>query len=253
MTVDYRFESGIAVLVLNDTARRNALSRDMVSSLGAALRRSREDKARGVVVAAEGKVFCAGANINDLKSGWMEADEPNTNPTRFFKALWEDPRVTIAAVQGLAAGGGLEMVLSCDLVVAGPDAAFASPELGHGVTAPTGLALLPALLGRQRAMDLMLTRRKMDAAEALAVGLATHRTETSEDVVGTAVSIARSIVEAVPPGALRAVKRQFNHHHRVDWECVLSSAADVPPAEWREGLDAFTEKRQPNFERFWKD
>ena len=250
MTVSYRLEDGVAVLVLDDVARHNALSRAMVVELNRLHARSIEDGVRAVVLGANGPNFCAGANIDDLRSGWMEGGDPETDPLHFFRRLATDRRVTIAAVQGIAAGGGLELTLACDLVMAGERAVFLAPELGHGVIPPLGIAVLPHIVGRHRAMDMVLTRRKVGAEEAASIGLATHRTG-AEDVVAAAVALARSIVDRIPPGALGVAKQQLGHHQPLDWQRILSCSGEVPEAEWREGLDAFMQKRRPDYDRFW--
>ena len=250
MTVSYRIDDRIAILTLDDAPRRNALSKAMVAGLNGLLDRSRRDGARAIVIAANGSTFCAGANIDDLRSGWMEGGAPEADPIHFFRRLAEESRVTVAAVQGLAAGGGLELSLACDLIMVGEKGAFIAPELGHGVVPPLGAALLPRSVGRHRAAEIILTRRKVDAEEALRIGLAS-RAAGAEGVVEAAAMLARSIVDAVPPGALGVVKQQFARHPPIDWDSVVSSSAKVPPAEWREGLEAFLEKRKPDYERFW--
>lgn len=250
MTVTYRLENGIAVLTLDDVARHNALSRAMITELNRLHAKSISDGARAVVVGANGASFCAGANIDDLRSGWMEGGDPDTDPLYFFRRIATDRRVTIAAVQGIAAGGGLELTLACDLVVAGERANFLAPELGHGVIPPLGIALLPHVVGRHRAMDMVLTRRKVGVEEAVRIGLATHRAE-QDDVISSAVALASSIVEKVPPGALSVAKQQLGRHQPLDWEGIFSSSGEVPAAEWQEGLDAFMEKRRPDFGKFW--
>lgn len=251
MTVSYRVEDRVALLILDDVSRHNALSRAMIAELNRSYDRSIRDCARAIVLASNGPSFCAGANIDDLRSGWMEGGDTETDPVQFFRRLATDRRVTIAAVQGMAAGGGLEITLACDLVIAGERAIFLAPELGHGVIPPLGIALLPQIVGRHRAMDMVLTRRKVDAEEALRIGLATHRAGL-DDVVSAAVALARSIVDRVPPGALGVAKQQLSHHQPLDWTKVLTCSGEVPPAEWREGLDAFMEKRRPDYERFWR-
>ena len=250
MTVSYKLDGGIAVLTLDDVSRHNALSRAMIAELNRWHARSIRDDARAIVLGSNGPSFCAGANIDDLRSGWMEGGDPETDPLQFFRRLATDRRVTIAAVQGIAAGGGLELTLACDLVIAGARASFLSPELGHGVIAPLGMALLPHIVGRHRAMDMVLTRRKVDAEEALRIGLATHRAGV-DDVISSAVELARSIVDRIPPGALGVAKQQLGHHQPLDWPSILTCSGGVPAAEWREGLDAFMEKRRPNYDRFW--
>jgi enoyl-CoA hydratase/carnithine racemase len=252
VTVSYHVDDRVAILTLDDAPRRNALSKAMIVDLNRLLDRSRQDGARAVVLAAKGPTFCAGANIDDLRSGWMEGSAPEADPIHFFRRLAEESRVTIAAVQGLAAGGGLELSLTCDLIIVGEKGAFVAPELGHGVVPPLGAALLPRSVGRHRAAEMILTRRKVDAEEALRIGLASRGAGT-EAVVEVAAALARSIIRAVPPGALSVVKQQFARHPPIDWDSVLSSSAEVPSAEWREGLHAFLEKRKANYERFWAD
>ena len=250
MTVSYRLEDGVAVLTLDDVSRHNALSRAMIAELNRWHARSIRDGARAIVLGANGPSFCAGANIDDLRSGWMEGGDPETDPLHFFRRLATDRRVTIAAVQGIAAGGGLELTLACDLVVAGERASFLAPELGHGVIPPFGIALLPHIVGRHRAMDMVLTRRKVGAEEAVSIGLATHRAGV-DDAIASAVALARSIVGKIPPGALGVAKQQLGHHQPLDWQSILTCSGAVPAAEWREGLDAFMQKRRPDYEQFW--
>jgi enoyl-CoA hydratase/carnithine racemase len=250
VTASYRLEDGVALLILDDVSRHNALSRAMIAELNRAYDRSIRDGARAIVLASNGPHFCAGANIDDLRSGWMEGGDPETDPVQFFRRVATDRRVTIAAVQGTAAGGGLELTLACDLVVAGEHAIFLAPELGHGVIPPLGIALLPQIVGRHRAMDMVLTRRKVDAEEAVRIGLATHWAG-GDDVIAAAMTLARSIGDRVPPGALSIAKQQLSRHQPLDWTSILSCSGEVPPAEWREGLDAFMEKRRPDYDRFW--
>lgn len=250
MTVSYRVDDRVAILTLDEAPRRNALSRAMIAGLNALLDRSMRDGARAIVIAATGPAFCAGANIDDLRSGWMEGGAPETDPIHFFRRLVEESRVTVAAVHGLAAGGGLELSLACDLIMVGERGAFVAPELGHGVVPPLGAALLARSVGRHRAAEMILTRRKVGAEEALRIGLASRAAGAGE-VVEAAAALARQIVASVPPGALRVAKQQFARHPPIDWDNVFSSSAKVPPAEWREGLDAFLEKRSPEYERFW--
>lgn len=252
MSVLYSHHDGIAVLTLDDPQRRNALSRASVSMLLALLERSRAEKARAIVIAANGPVFCAGANIEDLKDGWMSGASDPTDPALLFRSLAEERRPTIAAVQGGALGGGFELTLSCDLVVMGNDAYFALPELGHGVIPNTALARLYRVVGTRRAIELILTRRRLSGPEAAQWGLVNRLVSTAEVLPG-AVELARSIVQSTPPGAIGAAKQNLSHHGETDWGRVVSSPEDVPPAEWREGLRAYDERRKPSYDKFWQD
>lgn len=252
MTVLYDHRDGIAILTLNDLQRRNALSRASVSILLELLERSRMEKARAVVIAANGPIFCSGANIDDLKQGWMSGAPDPTDPALLFRNLADDPRPTIAAVQGGALSGGFELTLSCDLVVMGTEAYFALPELGHGVIPNTALARLHPVIGTRRALELILTSRRLSGQEALQWGLV-NRLAATADVLPGAIDLALAIVQSSPPGAIRAAKRNLAHHDETDWVRVVSSPQEAPSAEWREGLRAFDERRKPSYEQFWQD
>ena len=246
----YEKRGNTALLTLNDVRRRNALSREIVHGLSGALDAAMRDGARAVVIAAAGPVFCAGANIDDLRDGWMEKPAPDEDPAVMFKRIAEFDRPVIAAVHGGALGGGMELTLACDLVVAAESAWFSMPELGHGVIPNTGLALLSRVVGTRKACELILTRRRVSAGESLAIGLVNY-VFPEEKIVGEALSLAERITVSVPPGALRAAKFNLHAHVGIDWDRVLSSPLEVPKEEWQEGLAAFTEKRAPDYGRFW--
>ena len=247
----FEMRGDIAVITLNDPERRNALSRQIVSEVFKALELSTASAARAIVIASSGPAFCAGANIDDLKDGWMERADPLTDPALLFKRLVEDPRIVIAAVQGGALGGGFELSLSCDLVVAAETAWFALPEVSRGVIPNTGLALLQRMVGSRAALELILTGRRLSSDEGVSRGLV-NLVVPRESVVEKAVLLAHEIVSKAPPGAISAAKRHLHAHAGYDWERVQRSVTDVPRAEWQEGLDAFTEKRDTNFEPFWR-
>ncbi|AET92822.1 enoyl-CoA hydratase/isomerase [Burkholderia sp. YI23] len=250
--VPYERRGHIALVTLDEPQRRNALSREIVRGVSAALRRALDDNARAVVIAANGPAFCAGANIDDLRDGWMEGPAADEDPAVMFRRMAEFERPVIAAVHGPALGGGMELTLACDLVVACEAAWFAMPELGHGVIPNTAVALLPRVVGMRRALDLILTRRRVSAGEALDIGLV-NRVVPTHDVLDSALALGGQVIEAVPPGALKAAKRNLRAHAAIDWQRVVASPRDVPKTEWQEGLDAFTQKRAPDYERFWRD
>ncbi len=250
LTLDMR--DGIAIVTLNDVARRNALSRRMVSELFEVIDRTRALGVRALVIAANGPTFCAGANIDDLRDGWMERADPKTDPALLFRSLVQDDRIVIAAVHGPAAGGGFELSLSCDLVIAEEDAWFAFPEVTRGVIPNTGLALLQHVAGTRQALQLILTAQRLSAAQALQRGIV-NEVVAKGGALERAFALAKSIVGSAPPGALVAAKRHLHGHAGYDWERVVGSVTDVPRAEWQEGLDAFTEKRDTNFEPLWRD
>lgn len=247
----YERRGTIALVTLDDPERRNALSREIVRGMSNALDTALRDGARAVVIAAAGTAFCAGANIDDLRNGWMESPDPAEDPAVMFRRIAEFERPVIAAVHGAAVGGGMELTLACDLVVAAESAWFSMPELGHGVIPNTGLALLARVVGMRRAFEIVLTRRRVSSEEALNIGLV-NRVLPASEVLDGALSLAAQIVESVPPGALKAARLNLRAHAAIDWDRVLRSPLDVPSEEWQEGLDAFTQKRAPEYGRFWE-
>jgi enoyl-CoA hydratase/carnithine racemase len=213
------------------------------------LKQSQE--ARALVIVSAAKHFCAGADIKEFLKGELldpNRAAPETSPVNLFRALIDDPRPVIAAVDGLAMGGGVELTLSCDMVLVSDKARFALPELGLGLVPRTALARLPEIIGRRKALELILTRRRLTADEAVALGLANHKVENPLEA---ALKLAEEIITA-PPAAIAAVKRNLGRVPPGDWQAVHRLLADLDPAEWREGLTAFSEKRGPDFERFWK-
>lgn len=242
----------VAVVWLDDTQRRNALSTQLTLDLIEALALSRQEGARAVVLASKQKGFCAGADIRDmLESRWLEATSlhDTRTPPDLFEAIEADPRLIVVAVDGFAIGGGVELCLVCDLVVAGNGASFMFPELGLGVLPNTAIARLPRMVGLRAAAELIFTRRRIDAAEALRLGLVSTLAG-DEGAVERAVMLAQAICSSVPPTALTAAKR--NLARGLEWAGIHAMLADMDSAEWREGTAAFVEKRTPDYEPFWR-
>lgn len=253
MFVRHEDRDGIAVIELDDIARRNVLSCALVEQLAAAVASSLSTGARALVIGARGRVFCGGADIADLlNSGWMEGRSHGPDPMDVFEAIEKSPRPVIAAVDGPAFGGGCEMTLCCDLVIASEQASFAMPEVGHGVIPNTGLAKLSGLVGRRMALELAMTGRSVPAREARELGLVNMVVPTGT-AVDAAVALARQITDSAPPGALAAVKVGFARHQPTDWNATRDSLALTDPPEWREGLGAFLQKRRPDYARFWRE
>lgn len=243
----------VLLIRMADSARRNALSVALVGELVEALQRSRLEGVRALVIASAEKAFCAGADIRDmLDSGWLDAQagpDAGLTPPDLFEAITSDARPIIAAVDGLALGGGVELCLACDLVIAGERASFMFPELALGVLPNTALAMLPDAIGARAAADLILTRRRIDAAEAQRLGLV-NELASGADPVERAIAMATDIVSRVPPTAFAAAKRIL--HTRLDWASIRSTLSQMEPQEWREGTTAFIQKRSPDYQSFWE-
>ena len=253
MLVEFDIDGDLAIVTLNDAQHRNALSAELVGELLAVFDSPTLQAAHAVIVAARGPAFCAGADIGGLLANdWMEAGGGRNNPVRVFERLVAHPRPVIAAVTGAALGGGFELMLSCDLAVAASEAFFALPEAGHGVIPNTGLAVLSAFVGRRRAYELAATGRRIDAREAMQLGLV-NSVAPAGAVLDHAKALARQIVETSAPGALTGIKQALGRHAPIDWPAVQDSLATLPREQWQEGLGAFVARRAPDYERFWRD
>ncbi|HUQ73262.1 MAG TPA: enoyl-CoA hydratase/isomerase family protein [Burkholderiales bacterium] len=249
--VAFTLRGHVGILTMQDAEHFNALSPPQVRAMLDALNDSRG--ARALVIASSAKHFCAGADIKEFLKGELldpKRQAPATSPVNLFRALIDEPRPVIAAVDGLAMGGGVELTVSCDIVLASDKARFALPELGLGLLPRTALARLPEIIGRRKALELILTRRRLSAEEALALGLV-NRIVDSAGLLDAAVKLAEEIITA-PPGAIAAAKRNLGRVPPADWDSIHALLAHLHPDEWREGLTAFSEKRTPDFERFWK-
>lgn len=252
MTVQCSVADKVAVLSLDDAERFNALSARLVRDALQALESLQTQDVRAIVITGRGRFFCAGANIHDLHTGAWLSDKPHAdNPVTLFQALAQHRLPVIAAINGPALGGGFELALSCDLAVMASKAYLSTPELGLGVIPNTAMARLPALIGTRRAMEIMYTRRKVGATEALSLGLVNQLAEVDE-VLPAALQLAQTVVQGAAPGALAELKHGVSRQHATDWNEVRACLSRLPPAQWQEGLSAFVEKRAPQYERFWQ-
>jgi enoyl-CoA hydratase len=242
--------AGVALVTLDRPAALNALSFDLLDQLVDALEALDRDPAcRAIVIAGSGtRAFAAGADIREL--------QPQTAATltaggRF--GTWDRLAMVglplIAAVRGVALGGGCELAMTCDMIVAAEDATFGQPEILIGVMPGAGgTQRLTRAIGKARAMELILTGRSMTASEALARGLVT-RVVPPEATLDVALELA-ALVATMPPLAVRAAK------------AAILDASDRPLADGlareraaffglfdtddqAEGMAAFTQKRPP--------
>ncbi|HEV8630497.1 MAG TPA: enoyl-CoA hydratase/isomerase family protein [Thermoanaerobaculia bacterium] len=159
--------------------------------------------------------------------------------------------VTLACVNGHCLGGGLELALACDLVVASDDATFGLPEITLGCYPPVAAALLPRWIGRPRALELLLTGRTFDAAEAERLGLLTRRVAAGKLDAGCAEITAALLAQS--GAALRLAKRAAAAGEQLPFAAALGEAERiyleelVPTADMNEGIAAFLEKRKPRW------
>lgn len=244
----------IAEVVLDRPEAMNSLSTAMLTQLTEQLTALRADPAALVVVlsATGQRAFCAGADLKE-RAAMTDAEIMAQRPVfrSAFGALLSLPQPAIAAVHGFALGGGCELALSCDIIVADDSAVFGLPETSVGLVPGCGGTQLAARrIGPGRAAELIFTARKIDAGRAVAIGLADLLAPegTARDcALGLAARIA-----ANSPVALRAAKQAIRNGAGLS----LAAALDVEDAAWRtaasstdrrEGIAAFAEKRQPRW------
>lgn len=255
----YEVVDRVGLITLNRPEARNAVNGELATALGNALDAAASDRrVRAVVVTGAGQSFCAGADLKALLSGGSVFADGH--PEWGFAGMvqhWID-KPTIAAVNGHARGGGLELALACDLVVASSEATFGLPEVRRGlVAAAGGLLRLPQQVPLKIALEMTLTGEPITAAAAAGWGLV-NRVVPPDDVVPAALALA-SMVAANAPTAVRASKRVIHQTVSRDWDAgwaagdpwpasndALTAVFSSPDA--MEGPRAFAEKREPVWE-----
>ncbi len=231
---------------------RNALDLATVREMTNVLADLATDTSVGAIVitGAGDKVFVSGADINDIRARGRNDGLAAINSS-LFAAIDACPKVTIAAVNGLALGGGCELALACDLRVAATHATFGQPEVALGIIPGAGATQrLPRIIGLGRAKYLVLTGETIDAARALDWGLVSS-VVPSDEVMTSACALAERVL-ARGPLAIRLAKVALNASARVDLESgllieTLAQAICFESEDKQEGTTAFLEKRPPRF------
>jgi enoyl-CoA hydratase len=249
-----REDDGIALIAVNRPDKLNALNAATIRRLDEVLREARADDAvRAVILTGAGeKAFVAGADIAELATmGPIDGVQVSRDGQETFRMLERMPKPVIAAVNGFALGGGLELALACHIRIASSRAKFGLPEVKLGIIPGYGGTVrLPRLVGRGRALELMLTGDMIDAAEALRIGLV-NRVEEPDAVLGAARDMARKMIANGPIAlamALEAVDRGMST--TIDDAQILESRLFgllASTEDMREGMKAFLEKRKAEF------
>lgn len=257
--IDLKVEATIATITLNRPDKRNAMSDDMRSEFIDALERVAADKAiKALVLTGAGKGFCAGGDVkamNDAKEGRAPArpleDKVAPLRDRVLLAMRDAPKPVIAAVNGAAAGAGMNLALGCDIRLASTAAKFTQAFVKRGLHPDWGgTYFLPRLVGMAKACELIFTGEIIDAQEALRLGIV-NAVYAPEELMPAAYELARKIA-AGPPVAIRLVKRALYHSEETDLRGALefeTFAQNVcsETEDAREGIRAFVEKRAPAF------
>ncbi len=239
--------NGVARVIMNRPPL-NVLNIAMMEELNAALQPLRDDRSTKVVVlAAQGKAFSAGVDIADHTPDRVE--DMIRIFHGIFHTLWALEQPVVGAVQGAALGGGCELAIGCDFVVASEKAKFGQPEIQVGVFAPIATLLLPRMVHRTKANELLLTGSTIDAREAERIGLVNvvAPPDSFDAAVDAFVGRLTALSGAVLRQAKRAIALGLESGLTAIEQCYLHDLMKLDDAT--EGLNAFMEKRAP----VWKD
>lgn len=262
--ITYAVNGAVALVTLNRPARMNALTKVLEAELRSALEQADRDAAvRAVILTGAGRAFCAGMDMDELavlppddisRQEWMRPYDMNRRAdyqTRYsyFPAV---RKPIIAALNGATAGLGLVMALYSDFRIASETAVFATAFAKRGLIAEHGIAwILPRVVGHANAIDLLLTSRKVDAPEALSMGLV-QRVVPPERLLEECQALAATLSEEVSPRSVRVMKRQL-------WEAPFQGLGEavalanhemfhsIQSEDFKEGIAHFQEKRRPSF------
>jgi 2-(1,2-epoxy-1,2-dihydrophenyl)acetyl-CoA isomerase len=254
--VDYRVRDGVAWITLNRPDKLNALVGDMREVVLEHVHTAAgDDGVRALVVTGAGRAFCAGGDIDNMIRLRADGDEAGFRRllhagNEVMLALQAFPGLTVAAVNGVAAGAGLSLSLSCDLRLVSPDARFAAPWIKLGLVPDWGASFwLPRLIGCGRALEMVLTGAPVAAREAARIGLVT---EVIEDDDFAAAVQRRAAAIGAPGLAVAHAKRLVRLGAEDSMEAALARESEAQEVcfesdDFKEGLDAFVAKRKAEF------
>ena len=247
-----RPSSDIVVLKINRPQVRNALNLAVRTRLADEIFRcGADDDVRCIVITGSDAAFAAGADIGEMAdAGPVEVMSRNVQ--KYWRTIMDCPKPLIAAIEGFALGGGLELALCADIIVAGEGAKLGLPEVKVGILpGGGGTQKLARLVGRHRAMLLMMTGRMFGAAEAFGMGVVSEVAPTGQ-ALARALDIAHEI-SAMPPISIAQIKEIINAGLNAPLETALmlerkAFQLQFATRDQKEGMRAFIEKRKPKFE-----
>lgn len=249
----YAPRDAVAMVTINRPDTRNALSHEVVVELRAALQEAKRDAAvRVVVLTGAGTIFCAGADLNSFRSEQPELDRQlqRRQLAELFLDMTRLGKPTLARVNGHALAGGFGLVAACDLAIASSEAQFGMPEVNVGVFPMMIMAIVFRNLPRKAAMELMLTGKRIDAAEAVRLGLI-NRQVSADRLDAEVETLASELARKSPIGMKLGLEAFYTMEdmsfpaamaYLQDQLALLSLSDDL-----KEGVNAFFEKRAPRF------
>jgi len=253
-TLLFEMHDSVAIVTVNRPEKLNALNAAVIAELGdVADRMGKDPEIRGMILTGAGpKAFVAGADIGEIAAQGPVAGKARAlEGQRVFRSLEQCGKPVIAAVNGFALGGGCELAMACHLRVASEQARFGQPEVKLGISPGYGGTVrLPRLVGKGRALELLLTGQMIDAQEAYRIGLV-NRVVPADRLMSESEQILRSILENGPL-AVRACLEAVDTGLDVGVDAALILEANLfgllsGTADMREGTAAFAAKRPPAF------
>ena len=252
-TVVVETDGPVAVLRMSRPAAMNALNTSVLEDLARALERVEADPAlRVVVLTGEGNAFVAGADIKEMVTKTpLEAREFTQLGHRVFRRIEEMDAIVIVAINGYALGGGMELALACDIILASEKARVGLPEVGLGIHPGFGgTQRLPRLVGRWKAKELILTAQQLSAREAKDIGLV-NEVYPADRLLEEAMGMAHRIA-AQGPVAVKLAKHVVNRGTEIDLDTALNYEVEsvslcFASDDRVEGLQAFIDRRKPEF------
>ena len=257
-SIQLEIRGAVAVITLNRPESLNALTVGMGQEVMTAITEAREKGARAIVLTGAGRAFCAGGDLREMQrmaqeGGRIEAffDEPLRLLNECVLLIRQTPVPIIAAVNGAASGGGCNLALACDLVIAGQSARFNQAFIKIGLTPDCGgTFILPRSIGWKRAAELMMTGDVVGASEAAAMGMI-NRVVPDEELMAQAMAMAERLAQA-PTAAIGRTKELLEASVKNDCEQQLELERQAQlksglTKDFTEGVAAFIEKRPPRF------
>jgi len=246
--------NAIAVVTINRADKLNALNADIVATLGERMREVAQDSAvRGVILTGAGeKAFVAGADIGELAQmsplSGIQVSRAGQDVFRFIETM---RKPVVAAINGFALGGGLELAIACHIRIASESAKLGLPEVKLGIIPGYGGTVrLPRLVGRGRALELILTGEMIDAQEAYRIGLV-NRVVPQAELIATAEALLTKVAANGPVAVALAIEA-VDHGYNTTTEDSLRLESNLfgllaSTTDMKEGMTAFLEKRKADF------
>jgi enoyl-CoA hydratase len=253
-TYQTKYSDHVLTVTLSRPKALNALNLELMDGLHEIIRELyQNDDTRGIILTGDGdKSFVAGADIKELAAlTSAEALALSRKGQEVFRLIEESPKPIIAAVNGIALGGGCELAMACHLRVASENATFGQPEATLGIIPGYGgTQRLAQLVGRGKALELMLTGEAISAQEAYAIGLVNHIVSGRDELMNLASNIMKKIMANGPIAVSNIIKsvNAGNTHAQQGYATEAENfAACADSEDFKEGTIAFIQKRKPKF------